>query len=152
MNSFSHNGFRFDAGIRALENAGIIFPMLHELGINLDVVKSPVTVGIENEMLNITDINSLTEYGSLLKRLYPNSEAEIDRLTVIIRKVMKHMDVLYGIENPNFKDMSWDRNYLLKELLPWIPTQSYFSMKWGRGLNVKTNTSECGGAGPPWQG
>ena len=135
VNSFSHNGFRFDAGIRALENAGIIFPMLHELGINLDVVKSPVTVGIENEMLNITDINSLTEYGSLLKRLYPNSEAEIDRLTVIIRKVMKHMDVLYGIENPNFKEISWDRNYLLKELLPWIPKFLYTLCKINR-MNV----------------
>ena len=40
VNTFSHNGFQFDAGIRALENAGIIFPMLNDLGIKLDVVKS----------------------------------------------------------------------------------------------------------------
>ena len=31
------------------------------------------------------------------------------------------MDVLYGIENPNFKDLRGDRSYLFKELLPWLP-------------------------------
>ena len=46
VNTFSHNEIRFDAGIRALENAGIIFPMLDELGIKLDVVKSHVSVEI----------------------------------------------------------------------------------------------------------
>ena len=95
--------------------------MLKELGIELDVVKSPVSVGVENEILNIEDINSLTEYRNLLKRIYPESEAEIDHVIRIIRKVMKHMDVLYGIENPNFKDLRRDRTYLFKELLPWLP-------------------------------
>jgi phytoene dehydrogenase-like protein len=121
VNSFSHNGFQFEAGIRALENAGIIFPMLKELGIHLDVVKSPVSVGVEKEILNIGDINSLTEYSNLLKRLYPESETQIDHLIRKIRKVMKHMDVLYGVENPNFRDMSHDRTYLFRELLPWLP-------------------------------
>jgi all-trans-retinol 13,14-reductase len=121
VSSFFHNGFQFDAGIRALENAGIIFPMLNELGIKLNVVKSPVSVGVENEILNIEDIKSLTEYRNLLKRLYPESEVEIEQIIKIIRQVMKHMDVLYGIENPNFKDLSRDRNYLFRELLPWLP-------------------------------
>ncbi len=46
VNSFSRNGFHFEAGVRALEDAGIIFPMLKELDIELEVVKSPVSVGI----------------------------------------------------------------------------------------------------------
>lgn len=121
VNTFTHNGFRFDTGIRALENAGIIFPMLNELGIKLDVVKSPVSVGVENEILNIKGIESLTEYSNLLKRLYPESEAETDQIIGIIRRVMKYMDVLYGVDNPNFKDMSHDMIYLFRELLPWLP-------------------------------
>ena len=36
VNSFSHNGFHFEAGVRALEDAGIIFPMLKDLGIGPD--------------------------------------------------------------------------------------------------------------------
>ncbi len=121
VNSFSRDGFQFDAGVRALENAGIIFPMLKELGIELDVVKSPVSVGVVNEILHIEDINSLTGYKNLLKKIYPESEAEIDHVIKIIRKVMKNMDVLYGIENPNFKDLRQDRTYLFKKLLPWLP-------------------------------
>lgn len=121
VNTFSRNGFQFEAGIRALENAGIIFPMLKELGIELDVVKSPVSVGIENEILDIEDIHSITAYQNLLKRFYPDSEADIDQVIGIVRRVMKHMDVLYGIENPNFKDLKNDRAYLFHELLPWLP-------------------------------
>lgn len=135
VNSFSHNGFQFDTGIRALENAGIIFPMLNELGIKLDVVKSPVSVGVEKEILNIEDINSLTEYSNLLKRLFPESEAETDNIIKIIRKVMNHMDVLYGIDNPFFKDLSRDRIYLFKELLPWLPKFLFTTGKINR-MNV----------------
>jgi phytoene dehydrogenase-like protein len=121
VNSFSRDGFRFEAGVRALENAGIIFPMLQELGIELEVVRSKVSVGVENEILHVEDINSLTEYGKLLKKIYPENDTEIDQLIKLIRKIMKHMDVLYGIENPNFKDLKNDRAYLFKELLPWLP-------------------------------
>jgi phytoene dehydrogenase-like protein len=95
--------------------------MLQELGIDLEVVRSKVSVGVENEILHIEDIHSLTQYGNLLKKIYPESDAEIDQLLKIIRKIMKHMDVLYGIENPNFKDLRNDRAYLFKELLPWLP-------------------------------
>ena len=121
VSTFSRNGFHFEAGVRALENAGIIIPMLNELGIKLEVVKSTVSVGVENEILNIKDIGSLVEYSNLLKKIYPGSEDEIDQIIHVIRKVMKHMDVLYGVENPNFKDFKNDRSYLFKELLPWLP-------------------------------
>ncbi len=121
VNTFSRDGFQFEAGVRSLENAGIIFPMLKEMGITLDVVKSPVSVGIGNDILHVEDIRSLEGYRDLLKKIYPESEAEIDRVMQLIRKVMKHMDVLYGIENPNFKDLKHDRAYLLNELLPWLP-------------------------------
>jgi phytoene dehydrogenase-like protein len=121
VNTFSHNGFRFEAGVRALLNAGIIFPMLKELGMTLDVVKSKVSVGMENEIMHVEDVSSLEAYRELLVKFYPESEAEIDQVMKIIRRIMKDMDVLYGIENPNFKDMVRDRDFLFKQLLPWLP-------------------------------
>ena len=121
VNSFTRDGFHFDAGVRALEDAGIIFPMLKDLGIHLDVVKSKVSLGIEKDILHIEDLNSLTEYRDLLKKTFPGSEGEIDDVLKIIRKIMKHMDVLYGIENPVFKDLMHDREFILKKLLPWLP-------------------------------
>ena len=121
VNSFTRDGFHFDAGVRALEDAGIILPMLKDLGIELEVVKSPVSVGIENEILHIENSDSLIKYSDLLTKLYPESEKEIDEVIKNIRKIMKHMDVLYGIENPVFKDLKHDRDFIFNKLLPWLP-------------------------------
>ena len=121
VNSFKRDGFHFDAGVRALEDAGIIFPMLKDLGIHLDVVKSKVSLGIGNDILHIEDLNSLSEYRDLLKKTFPGSDGEIDAILKTIRKIMKHMDVLYGIENPVFKDLKHDREFIFKKLLPWLP-------------------------------
>ncbi|MFC2113009.1 phytoene desaturase family protein [Bacteroidota bacterium] len=121
VNTFTRDGFHFDAGVRALEDAGIILPMLKELGIELEFVKSPVSVGIENEILHIENLDSLNKYQELLIKLYPESEEEIDEVIKSIRKTMKDMDVLYGLENPVFKDLKRDRAFVFKKLLPWLP-------------------------------
>jgi phytoene dehydrogenase-like protein len=121
VNSFPRNGFHFEAGVRALEDAGIILPMLKDLNIELDFVKSSVSLGIENEILNIENIDSLSKYRDMLKKFYPENEKEIDTVVKTIRKIMKHMDVLYGIENPLFKDLKRDTSFIFKKLLPWMP-------------------------------
>ena len=121
VNSFTRDGFQFDAGVRALEDAGIIFTMLKDLNIQLEVVKSPVSLGIENEILNIESRESLIKYRELLVKFYPESQGDIDKVLRNIRKIMKHMDVLYGIENPMFKDVKRDREFVFKKLLPWLP-------------------------------
>ncbi len=121
VSTFKTDGFSFDAGVRALEDAGIIKPMLKDLGIEIEFVKSPVSIGIEKEILNIEDINSLQKYQDLLIKLYPESENEIKVLLKIIKKIMKYMNVIYGIQNPAFKDLKNDKEFLFKELLPWLP-------------------------------
>ena len=118
VNSFTRDGFHFDAGVRALINAGIILPMLKDLGIELEVVKSPVSLGIENEIIHVENLDSLNEYRELLTKFYPESADEIDKVLKNIRKIMKHMDVLYGIENPVFKDLKSDRDFIFKTILP----------------------------------
>lgn len=121
VNTFLRDGFHFEAGVRALENAGIIFPMLEELGIEMEVVKSKVSLGVANEIIHIENIDNLKDYKQLLVKLYPESEKDIDQVLKVIRKVMKHMEVLYGIENPAFKNLKTDKQYIFKQLLPWLP-------------------------------
>lgn len=121
VNSFTRDGFRFDAGVRALLDAGIIMPMFEELGISIDTVKSPVSLGVGKEIIDIESIDDLEKYRNLLLKLYPDSEQDINEVLKSIRRIMKHMDVLYGIENPVFKDIPGDRKFLFQKLLPWLP-------------------------------
>jgi phytoene dehydrogenase-like protein len=121
VNTFTSDGFHFEAGVRALESAGIILPMLSHLDIRLEVVRSKVSIGIEGRILHIEDLNSVQEYRNMLVSLYPESEGEIDNFIQVMRKIMKMLDVLYGIENPLFKDLIKDRKYIFRKLLPWLP-------------------------------
>ena len=121
VNSFQRDGFVFDAGVRAILDAGIILTMLKDLDIHLDFVPSKVSLGIEDQIIHIEDQNSIKEYSDLLKRLYPDNKEEIDTFIASMRKIMKLLDVLYGVENPLFKDIKKDKEYLLKTLLPWLP-------------------------------
>jgi len=120
INSFDKNGFTFDVGIRAIENSGIVFPMLSSLGIEIECVKSRVSLGIEDRVIAITSEENLKDYFELLVSFYPENSDDIKRIINNIKTVMKYMKVLYGIENPIFKDLKHDWNYLLKVLLPWI--------------------------------
>lgn len=120
VRTFARNGFVWDAGIRALEDSGIIFPMLDDLGIHIDFAKSPVSVGIEDRVIAVESKESLASYQALLEHFYPEARADIAKILTVIRRVMKHMDVLYGVENPAFKDLRHDRRYVFRELLPWL--------------------------------
>jgi hypothetical protein len=43
------NGFSFDGGIRAIENSGIVTPMLRQLGLEIPFVKNGVSIGITDQ-------------------------------------------------------------------------------------------------------
>lgn len=120
VNSFERSGFVWDAGIRAFENSGIIFPMLDSLGISMDFVKSPVSLGIEDRVIPVESPANLADYQVLLEHFFPDDCQDIAAIIKDIKRVMKHMDVLYGIENPAFKDLRNDRTYLFTSLLPWL--------------------------------
>ena len=121
VNSFSHNGFTFDAGIRAMEDSGVFTPMLRSLGVSLEFLKNPVTVGIAEKKVRLASKESLADYAALYRSLFPEESAAIDAIIAEIVRVMRYMDVLYGIENPLFlEDELKDPKYLTKTLLPWL--------------------------------
>ncbi len=120
VQSVEREGFVFDMGLRAIENAGIVLPMLDELGLQLDFVRSPVSIGIEDQVIRVDSEASLEDYRDLLVRFYPDSATDVDRIMALITRIMRDMDVLYGIDNPLFKDVLRDRAYLFGTLLPWL--------------------------------
>ena len=119
LNSFSRNGFTFDAGARSILNAGVLHPMLKELGIELEFLDSPVSIGIEGEIIHLTPETGLDDYKRLLEKKYPESINDIEKICLKIKSIMKDMRILYAIDNPNFREEK-DRAYL-KQLLGWLP-------------------------------
>ena len=133
VGTFTHEGFSFDAGIRAFEDSGVITPMLRSLGIQLDFVKNPVTVGIANRRVRLDGEESLAAYADLYKSFFPQEAGAIDAIILEIVKVMRYMDVLYGIENPLFLEGELkDPKYLTKTLLPWLLNYSVNIKKAGK--------------------
>ncbi|MDW7656044.1 MAG: NAD(P)/FAD-dependent oxidoreductase [Bacillota bacterium] len=120
VNSFDYNGFTFDGGIRAMENSGIVLPMLRQLGIDIPFVSSAVSIGIEKDVTNLQSKDSLKDYLNLLSRYFPDNSREIEQFGAEIKKIMQYMDILYGIDNPLFLDLKSDPGYLVKTILPWL--------------------------------
>jgi phytoene dehydrogenase-like protein len=120
INSFERDGFVFDGGIRAMENSGVLLPMLKNLGIELELVRNHVSLGIEDRVIRLDSEASVVDYQALLEAFYPNSKAEITRIMEQIHLIMKYMQVQYGIKNPLFLDMKRDREYMVKQILPWM--------------------------------
>jgi len=120
ITSFQRDGFVFDTGPRSIENAGTVRPLLKDLEISLDLLESPVSIGIENEVIHFTSPESIHEYQSLLESLFPDNKEEITAIFSLIEKILKDMAILYGIDNPIFRDMK-NIGYLFRELLPYFP-------------------------------
>ena len=120
VSSFEYKGFTFDGGIRAMENSGIVLPMLRQLGLDIPFVRSIVSVGIENEVITVESKEALEDYRKMLKAIFPDNTKDIDVILKEIKLIMKHMDVLYGIDNPMFMDLKRDKKYIFKTLFPWL--------------------------------
>ena len=103
-----------------MENSGVLFPMLRHLGVDIDLVKNHISLGIEDQVIRINGEENLLDYQDLLNAFYPESVEEIKKIIAQIRRIMKYMKVQYGIDNPIFLDMKKDRDYMMKEILPWM--------------------------------
>lgn len=118
VNSFEHGGFVFDGGIRAIENSGIVAPMLRQLGLHVDFLPSPVSIGIGKDVVWIDSKDSVGAYQALLEKHFPDNKHDIASIIREVARIMGYMDVLYGIDNPLFMDLS-DLKYVFRTILPW---------------------------------
>jgi phytoene dehydrogenase-like protein len=121
VNSFVKDGFLFDAGPRAIGNAGILVPMLEDLGIDLPMVKGEVSTGIGDSIVHYEDDAGIDDYLRSLRRLFPESAGEIRSMERRIRSSVKMAKILDSVPNPFFKDVFADKGYFFKEFLPKMP-------------------------------
>ncbi len=120
VNSFTRDGFLFDGGIRAIENAGMIKPMLEELEVDLKLSKSPISLGVEDRVISVDNDDSVNDYERLLKYLYPDSTDDVESVIKVIVRLREHMNVLFGNESPFFKDPDRKWTYYFTTLISWF--------------------------------
>lgn len=120
VQTFERDGIYFDGGLRSIENSGIVFPMLRQLGIDIEFTKSTTSIGIESSVMRVNGKESVNEYEAFLISQYPENETDIKAIIIEIKKIMGYMDVLYGIDNPAFLDINKDRDYFIKVIFPWM--------------------------------
>ena len=77
VNAFSRNGFVYDGGIRAMENSGVLFPMIKQLGLDIEFVRNNISIGVEDRVIRITSVDNIEDYQNLLGHFYPQSKDEI---------------------------------------------------------------------------
>jgi phytoene dehydrogenase-like protein len=120
LTSFNRDGFVFDTGARSIVNAGIVRPMLKQLGIEIEFLESLVTIGIENEIVHFDSLDNVEDYKEMLERLFPQSTNEIEKIFHHTNKIIKDMAILYGIDNPFFVSLKEEKEYVFRTLLPWL--------------------------------
>ena len=119
VNSFEYKGFVFDGGIRAIENSGIVISMLRQLGLQVEFLPNPVSIGIGQDVIRVSSKESLGAYQELLDKYFPENKQDIAGIIQEIAKIMGYMDVLYGIDNPLFLDLKNNPKYVFRTILPW---------------------------------
>jgi phytoene dehydrogenase-like protein len=121
ITSFSRDGFVFDTGARSIENSGVVKPLLKDLGIEIELLDSKVSLGIEKDILSMSGSEDIKKYKALLISKFPENINDIDKIFEVIKKITKSMKVIYGFDNPIFKkDFTHDKKYLIHELMPWF--------------------------------
>ena len=120
VNTFNQGGFSFDAGPRAFVNSGMVKPILKDLGIQGEFLGNKISLGIEDDLVYVESMESLSAYQKMLEKYYPDSLAYINRIIPEIRKLSEYTRILYEFDNPNFVDIMSDKKYIFQELLPWL--------------------------------
>jgi phytoene dehydrogenase-like protein len=120
VGTFDVKGYKFDRGARSVESSGIVHPMLKNLGIKVDFVRTPINMIMGDQRIILDSFEDIEKYKQALIKLFPSEAKAIDLILRDIYQVMENMDVLYGIENPLFIDKPYSKEYLSKTLLPWL--------------------------------
>jgi len=122
VGSFEREGFTFDAGPRAVGDAGILSAMLRDLGIDLPLLRGAVSTGIEDRIVHHDDPSGIREFCDSLRRLFPGSAAGVSGIERRIRQSCRMARVLTRVPNPAFKNPLSDPRYLFTRFIPWLPS------------------------------
>lgn len=132
VQTFQRDGFTFDTGPRALGNAGILEPMLRDLGLDLPTIKGEVSLGIGQKTVHFdSPTTSLEGYLAMLGNIFPSLGPELRLLGRMIEKNCRMVASLNSLPNPFFYNPLADLPYLFTRFIPWLPSFLGVALKTG---------------------
>ena len=118
--SFEREGYIFDGGLRAVESSGLIITMINDLKLDVELIKSTVSLGIGDTILPMKETDDIKNFEKLLKELYPKNSDEIDTIMNDIYDVMKYTMVLLGGDAPVYQEDGSKEKPSVKAMLGWL--------------------------------
>jgi phytoene dehydrogenase-like protein len=116
--SFTRDGFKFDTGLKAVENAGMLIPMLKQLKLDIRVklIKSQTALVLPDKFVSLQNESDINLFYEALGNHFPKQR---DGLKTILReseKISDWVNFLVTIPNPLFEK---PKN-LMKQLPGWF--------------------------------
>jgi len=101
FNSFRRDGFTFDGGIKALENAGLILPTLEQLGVldQIGLVKSPIALITRQHVQPIREQADLEAYFAHLAELFPAEREGLQKVLADARRIFQLLGALLSFSS-----------------------------------------------------
>lgn len=104
FNSFRRDGYLFDGGIKAIENAGIMRPTLAQLGL-LDRVKllpSPIALITQSSVQPIRSPADIDEYFLSMMTLFPTQRPGLARVLHDVQSITTALTALVRLSSSSF--------------------------------------------------
>ncbi|MHB1357616.1 MAG: phytoene desaturase family protein, partial [Anaerolineae bacterium] len=112
FSSFERAGYRFDGGIKAIENSAVMMPILTQLGLleQMGFQPSPIALVTNGQMLPIRSFSDVEAYFQLLGELFPAEKTGLRRIERDARIVFDTMDGLLTFPIPYFDPPGTDNS------------------------------------------
>ena len=103
--TFTKDEFHFDAGIKAIENAGMLIPMLAQLGLDKKVAlrKYVSALALQDKFIPLRDKDDYNQLFDLLGHRFPHDQKGLKALSRQADRIGQWVDVISTLPNPLFE-------------------------------------------------
>ena len=102
--SFRREGYLFDAGIKAIENAGIMRPTLAQLGLldRVKLLRSPIALITETDVQPIRSPEDITAYFNSVMAWFPDQREGLTRILRDVQSIATALGALVAMSSASF--------------------------------------------------
>ncbi len=116
--SFNREGFIFDAGLKAVENSGMLLPMLQQLNLDkkVNLHKSTCAMVLAEDLVVLNNSQDIHQFYGLLGQHFPDQIPGLKVLEKESEKISQWVSIMVTLPNPLFEEPK----KILRRLPGWL--------------------------------